>query len=82
MPHMKTAAADALRLARIRERAASGEARTIRERHRLSTTDVARAAGTTHTTIVRWELGKRRPTGPAALRWGELLDALEKKAAS
>ena len=75
---MKTA--DALRLARVRKLAVSGEARAIRERARLSTPEVARAVGTTHATIVRWELGKRRPTGPAALRYCQLLDALEKAA--
>jgi len=67
---------DAVDLARLRTWTASGRARTIRESARLSRGDVARSIGVNETTVARWELGLRSPTGAAAVRYLELLNAL------
>lgn len=64
------------RLSAVRRRAASGEARTIRQAARLTLEDVGSAIGTHHTTVARWERGERTPTGTAAIKYGQLLDRL------
>lgn len=66
------------RLAKVRAACASGEARRIRQAARLSLADVAGAIGVDLTAISRWERGERSPRGAAALRYGELLDRLER----
>lgn len=66
----------AVDLARLRAWTANGKARGIREAARLSRGDVARSLGVNETTVARWELGLRSPTGAAAVRYLELLDAL------
>jgi DNA-binding transcriptional regulator YiaG len=63
-------------LARVRELAASGRARLIREQARLSLSDISNVVGVDKTSIFRWETGKRRPTGQAAVRWLRLLEEL------
>jgi DNA-binding transcriptional regulator YiaG len=70
---------DVLALARVRELAESGRARSIRTAARLSLADVAGAIGSTASSVQRWENGARRPYGQAALRWCALLDALERQ---
>jgi DNA-binding transcriptional regulator YiaG len=70
------AAGRVVKLARARRYAATGEGRTIRQRHRLSLPDVAAGAGVSVSTIWRWEWNRTRPQGDAAVRWVELLDAL------
>lgn len=69
---------DPKRLARVRQLAASGEARRIRLKAKLSLNDVGRPVGVSHTAILNWELGRRRPTGDAAFRYLEVLDAVVK----
>jgi DNA-binding transcriptional regulator YiaG len=69
---------DPLRLAKIRALAISGEARQIRERALLSCADIARTCGVDQATVWRWEEGTRRPHGEPAIRYGDLLESLEK----
>lgn len=66
----------AVKLARARRYAATGEGRAIRLQHRLSLPDVAAGTGCGTTTIWRWEHGRNLPQGDAAVRWVELLDSL------
>lgn len=77
---MTTATTDPLdlaeRLVRVRLLAASGEAEAIRRSARLSLGETGRAINASHVTVMRWEDGSRRPTGPAALRYADLLDRL------
>jgi transcriptional regulator with XRE-family HTH domain len=54
-------ALDVLALAHVRELAATGRAREIRERNRLSQRDVAERVGTTPASVSRWESGARIP---------------------
>jgi len=65
-----------LRLARVRQLTATGEARRLRLRARLSLGDIARSIGVERTTVLRWERGERQPRGSAALEYGDLLDRL------
>ncbi len=65
----------AITLATARRMTADGTARRLREANRLSLGDMARAVGTSPSTIWRWEQG-RGPTGEIGLRYGELLARL------
>ncbi len=38
--------------------------------------EIARDVGVAVATVSRWETGKRRPRGSAAVRYGELLESL------
>lgn len=42
----------------------------------VSLSEIAGPVGVSPSTIHRWETGDRRPTGAAALRYGELLSEL------
>jgi len=66
------------RLVRVRHLAATGEARRCREAARLSLGDIANSIKVGRSTILRWETGERRPTGPAALRYLAALDAIDR----
>jgi DNA-binding transcriptional regulator YiaG len=68
---------DLLTLVRVRELARSGEARKLREAADLSLREVAAAVGTSPASLSRWELGQRRPHGPAAVRYGAILHTLQ-----
>lgn len=57
----------------------SGKARRIRLRAGLSLGEVAQAVGVGVSTVCRWEMGERAPRGPAALRYGEVLEGLSAK---
>ena len=57
--------------------AEDGRGQAIRERALLSVSAVAAAIDTKPATVWRWENHRRRPTGPVALRWVRLLDALD-----
>lgn len=70
-------ATDLLELARARALADSGRGREVRLAARLSLADVAGVIGTAASTVQRWEQGARRPYGEAALRWLNLIEALE-----
>jgi DNA-binding transcriptional regulator YiaG len=70
------ASGTALQLSHVRHLARSGEARRLRLRSDLTQADIARSLGVSGATVSCWESGKYRPTGPAALRYGRLLNAL------
>lgn len=74
---MTISADDAVTLARLRADAASGRARKIRERARLSRAEVAAAVGVTQLTVARWEAGRTMPHGDPAARYADLLARLE-----
>jgi DNA-binding transcriptional regulator YiaG len=65
-------------LVRVRRLTRSGEAREIRERARLSQQEIATALGVSAAAIHFWETNERRPRGEAALRYGELLQSLDR----
>jgi DNA-binding transcriptional regulator YiaG len=67
------------RLARVRRMASTGEARRIRERAGLRRSEVATDLGITPNRLTTWELGLRSPSGEAAVRWGRLLEALDRE---
>jgi DNA-binding transcriptional regulator YiaG len=67
-----------LAISRVRKLAASGEARQIRQRARLSQSELAADIGTSQSALSLWEAGARRPTGETAIRWLEALDQLER----
>ena len=71
---------DALDLARLRDMTTSGKARRIRLAARLSLHEMARAIGSSHAAVQRWETNERRPRGELALRYLALLDALQANA--
>jgi transcriptional regulator with XRE-family HTH domain len=64
-------------LVRLRRLTASGAARKVRLASGLSLNEIANAVGVSPVTVLRWERAQRRPkNGPAALRYGALLDEL------
>ncbi len=67
---------DVLRLSAARAHAATGTGRKIRLGAGLSMAEVAAAIGVAEPTVWRWEGGKSRPRGAAAIRWAELLEML------
>jgi DNA-binding transcriptional regulator YiaG len=67
-------------LTRVRELAASGEARRLRKAARLSQPEVAAACGTTPSAVSRWERGRRTPRGAAARRYAAIIVGLAKRA--
>lgn len=71
-----------MRLARVRQLCATGEGRRIREGGRLSLGEVARAIGTSATTVWRWEHLERTPRGELALQYLQLLEQLDAEAKS
>jgi DNA-binding transcriptional regulator YiaG len=66
---------DVLALAHVRELAATGRAREIRESARLSQADLAEQLGTTAASVCRWESGRRIPR-QVALAYARLLAEL------
>jgi DNA-binding transcriptional regulator YiaG len=75
---MSTAQDEVLAIAQVRADMASGRARAIRERARLSQSEVARALGVHWTTVAHWEAGRRSPRGETAARYAEMLWQLDK----
>ena len=71
-----TAMTEVLAIAQLRADVASGRARSIRERARLSQADVARALGVDQPTVARWEAG-RVPRREHAARYADLLWRLD-----
>lgn len=71
-----------LRLVRVRELAASGQAAAVRQRCGLTRGEVSRATGIPVSTLRRWEIGERVPTGDGALRYEAFLRELEQFAGS
>jgi DNA-binding transcriptional regulator YiaG len=64
------------RLRRVRILCDEGLARRIREASGLSLEVIANDAGTSPSAVSRWERGLRRPTGPGAIRYLEVLERL------
>jgi len=67
---------EVLAIAQLRADLASGRAREIRERARLSQADVARALGVDQPTVQRWEAGSQ-PRREHAARYADLLRQLD-----
>ncbi len=66
-----------LQLAKVRELAANGEAKRLREEvARLSLSEVAELVGVAPVSVWRWERGVKRPHGRPALRYLRLLEQL------
>jgi DNA-binding transcriptional regulator YiaG len=78
MVYGRAMSSDVARLARVRRLAASGAARAIREEAGLSLTELAAGVQVDRVTVHRWERGSRRPTGPAALRYLDVLEELSR----
>jgi DNA-binding transcriptional regulator YiaG len=68
--------AQALLLAEAREKAASGEAETLRLGAGFSQVETAQVLGVDSTTVSRWERQLRRPRGMAGVRYGRFLRRL------
>jgi DNA-binding transcriptional regulator YiaG len=79
---MRPSKADLLRLAAVRRKAASGEARALRIANDLILREVGEYCGVSADTIRGWEIGRCVPRGLAALRYERLLEDLERAAAS
>lgn len=75
---MAISADSAVTLARLRADVVSGRARDIRERARLSQSEVAEAVGVTQPTVAGWEAGRKMPHGERAARYADLLARLER----
>lgn len=65
-------------ISRARKLLASGRARQIRRKARISSEELAQAVGVARATLSRWENGQSQPRGPYALRYAELLEELER----
>lgn len=74
---MAISADGAVTLARLRADVASGRAREIRERARLSQAELAEAVGVKQPTVAGWESGRKMPHGEPAARYAALLARLE-----
>ena len=72
-----SAIGEAVTLARLRADLASGKAREVRERARLSQADVARAIGVGQPVVANWESGRRTPQREHAIKYAALLLELE-----
>jgi transcriptional regulator with XRE-family HTH domain len=68
-----------VQLAHVRELARDGTARAIRIAAGLSLGEIADHVGVGIGTVSRWETGERRPHGKRALRYAELLEALQER---
>ena len=66
----------ALLLAEARKQVRSGEARELRLRARLSLAELANEIGVNASTLLRWEGGRRQPSGVPAVRYARLLREL------
>jgi transcriptional regulator with XRE-family HTH domain len=69
---------EAVTVARVRSWLRSGRARAIRQRAGISQAEVARAVGTDHAQISRWESGSPAPHRDSALKLARLYDRMEK----
>jgi DNA-binding transcriptional regulator YiaG len=70
---------DLVKLSSVRAKAEAGTARSIRVAAGLSLREVADELGVGASTVFRWEKGERRPRGNAALRYADLLEALQRR---
>jgi DNA-binding transcriptional regulator YiaG len=67
-------------LSRMRELAASGDARRLRIAARLSQAEIAEACGATASSVSRWESFDRIPRGKAARRYAAIIVRLADEA--
>jgi DNA-binding transcriptional regulator YiaG len=67
---------EAQALARVRDLARAGHARSVRMAAGLSQPEVASVVGVTASCISRWEHGQRRPTGAAGIKYALLIESL------
>jgi len=74
---MTISADSAVTLARLRSDVASGRAREVRLRARLSQNEVAEVVGVAQPTVAGWESGRKMPRGEHAARYADLLARLE-----
>jgi transcriptional regulator with XRE-family HTH domain len=74
-------AASVVDLARVRDLVRTGVARSIRVAAGISLSELAREIGVSPAAVCRWEANQRTPRGPAAVRYGEALDALMRRRA-
>lgn len=63
-------------LRRVRADAKAGRARQARLDAGLTQEEIAEAIGVDQSTVSSWELGRRRPRGPAGLRYAHVLKKL------
>jgi transcriptional regulator with XRE-family HTH domain len=68
---------EATTISLVRQLCRSGEARRIREAHRLSRAETAAVIGTSATQLSRWESGVEPRRLDTILRYAELLRELE-----
>jgi DNA-binding XRE family transcriptional regulator len=73
---------DLERLRWLRSALASGEARDLRVRHRLSQAEIAAVIHVGQPTVSLWESGKVTPRTAAALRYARLLRRLQENQAA
>jgi len=62
--------------ARLARTIRDGRAREIRQEANVTQAEVASELGVTKAAVSAWELGRRRPRGELALRYGQLLDEI------
>ena len=67
---------DVVELATLRRVIASGDAKRLREAHRVSLGEVAAACEVAKSTVFRWERGQLVPRGAGARRYAALLAEL------
>ena len=70
-----------LLIAKARRLASTGSGARARESAGLSLSEVATAVGVSTSTLWRWEHGERRPRGPRAAAWAQLVDDLTRESA-
>jgi DNA-binding transcriptional regulator YiaG len=68
------------RVSLMRQLAATGEAKRIRERSRIGLRELASWINVQPKALHRWESGNVRPTGESALRWAEAIEKLSELA--
>lgn len=68
---------DLLLIVESRRRGADGSARAIRLAAGAKLTEVAAVCGVDESAVSRWETGKTRPRGEAALKYARLLVKLQ-----
>lgn len=68
---------DLTAVAAVRHLVLTGAAKAIRERARVSLGEIALVVGVTPQAVHRWESGKALPRPAQALKYKEVLDALE-----
>lgn len=69
-----------LEVTRMRDLVHGGLVRSIRLGAGLSLSEVARECGVTNSAVVHWEKGRSLPRGEVAVRYSQLLLALERVA--